>query len=116
MDLRIGAAIESELGRNRALCRNYNQLGNLHQARGELARAGEMYRKALQLSEQAEDPTEAANNWANLASVQHKLGHADEARAMYERSLSLFEQGGAKAKVLRVRGLLSSLEQRRPPE
>jgi tetratricopeptide (TPR) repeat protein len=109
-------AIESELGRSRALSRNYNQLGNLHQLRGELGAAEAMYREALRVNEAARDTTEAANNWANLASVQHKLGRTDEARAMYERSLSLFEQGGAKSKVMRVRGLLATLERRRPPE
>jgi hypothetical protein len=35
---------------------------------------------------------------------------------MYERSLSLFEQGGAKSKVLRVRGLLTRLDPPRPNE
>lgn len=109
-------AIESQLGRSRSLARNYNQLGNLHQLQGELGAAETMYREALRISEQAHDTTEAANHWANLASVQHKLGHAEQARAMYERSLSLFEQDGAKSKVLRVRGLLTSLGSPHPAE
>jgi tetratricopeptide (TPR) repeat protein len=104
--------LETELGRTRHLARNYNQLGNLHQTRGELGTAGEMYRRALGLSEAAGDTNEAANNWANLASIQHRLGRIEEARTMYERSLSLFEQSGAKPKMLRVRGLLTSLEAR----
>jgi hypothetical protein len=57
-------------------------------------------------------PTEAANSWANLASVQRELGHAEQARDV-RAYLSLFEQKGAKSKVLRVRRLLSSLDQLR---
>jgi tetratricopeptide (TPR) repeat protein len=108
-------ALERQLGRSRALARNYNQLGNLHQLRGELAPAEEMYRRALAISEEASDATEAANHWANLASVQHKRGRITEAREMYERSLMLFERSGAKSKMLRVRGLLASLERPLPP-
>jgi tetratricopeptide (TPR) repeat protein len=68
-------------------------------------------REALGYSEQAEDTTEAANNWANLAGVYRKQAKLGEARQMYEKSLSLFEQSGAKSKALRVRSLLASLEQ-----
>lgn len=99
--------VETRLGRSRYRVRAYNQLGNLHQLRGALELAEQTYRRAVELG--ANDPVEAANAWANLASVEQQRGRPVEARALYEHSLALFEEGGAKSKAYRVRALLASL-------
>jgi tetratricopeptide (TPR) repeat protein len=67
-------------------------LGRVYMHQGRNAEAEEMFRRALQLSEQHQHPLHISNSLTELATFESQSGNLDEAESLSERALALREQ------------------------
>jgi tetratricopeptide (TPR) repeat protein len=81
-------------GDRRAIPASVNNIGLIHQARGDYLKAKEAYERALGLHEAAGNRPGAAGTLNNLANVIRDLGDLDAAEEFHRRSLAAHESIG----------------------
>jgi tetratricopeptide (TPR) repeat protein len=84
-------------------------LWRVHQARGDLARAAAMHKKALVLHEALGRKEGMAAAYGNLGLVHQMRGDLAQAAAMYKKSIALFQKVGATPQTRQLRRLLDKL-------
>jgi tetratricopeptide (TPR) repeat protein len=84
-------------------------LGILYQTRGELERAGEMYRKALAIDEALGCKEGMASDYVRLGNLYKARGEVERAEEMYRKSLAIDEVLGRREGMARGYGNLGVL-------
>ena len=79
----------------------YGNLGIVHQTRGELDQAVEMYQKALELDAELSHKEFMANAYGNLGTVFQIRGELDQAVEMHQKALELDAELGDKQGIAR---------------
>ena len=74
-----------------------NNLGRVHEQRGDLDEARQVYAEAVQLSDDVGALGDAALVWVNLGVVFHKRRQLDEARHAYEQAVARAQRAGARS-------------------
>ena len=69
-------------------------LGLIYEMRGELEKAEEMHKRALEIARQIGKVEEMARQYSNLGNVYEKKGELDKAEEMYKRALEINEKLG----------------------
>jgi len=86
----------------------YNNLAIVAGARGDLPQATAFVQRAMQLAEQAGQPSGVQSAWANLGIIQRKLGELDLAEASMRRAMAMADPADhlSRARSLNNLGLL----------
>ncbi len=96
-------ALNEELGNGERLIGNLNNMGTIHQAQGDRARALEYFQQAAELSEELGMKSALAENLVNIGSIHTEQGDLARALEYLRRSEAIQEEIGDK------RGLAMSL-------
>ena len=103
-------AIEERRGRPTGVARALGNLGVVHDALGEYAKAVEYYERALPMFAAAGDHAGEASTLGNLGVVQYALGRHFRARGYHERARKMLEELGDRAGAARVLGNIGVVE------
>lgn len=74
-----------------------NNLGRVHEQRGELDEARRVYTEGTQLLDEVGALGDAAQAWSNLGVILHKQQRLDEARHAYEQAVERAQRAGARS-------------------
>ncbi len=85
----------------------YGNLGNIYRTRGELDKAEEYYRKALDINKDLGSKEGMAGQYGNLGNIYYIRGELDKACEYAQRARDLFDEVGAKLKVEKAERLLA---------
>ena len=88
----------------------YGILAAIYQTRGELDRAEEMLKKALEIDEKLGRQEGMARAYGNIGLIYQTRGELDRAEEMYKKSLALFKEIGAAPSVKQVQTWLDTLD------
>jgi len=77
----------------------YTSIGTIYEQMGNIDLAWENYQKAIQVSEQHENPRHTGNACLQLASLYQSLNEADSGFHYAKKALEAFTQGGYKKEV-----------------
>jgi tetratricopeptide (TPR) repeat protein len=91
------------------MCEGLANLGLVHRTRGDLTRAEEMHRKALEINEKLGRLVGMANDYGNLGSVYAIRGDLKQARDFWTKSRNLFARVGKKRELAQIQSLLDGL-------
>jgi len=90
--LQAGARAFVRLGEQKNEALMYNQLGLIHDARGDLDEALEWYQKSVDITKQIGDKAGLAPTYNNIAAIHYARGDLDEALKCYLKDLEISEQ------------------------
>src|SRR5439155_1150823 len=90
----------------------YGNLGLIYQARGDLDRAEEVQRKALEINEALGRQEGMANKYGNLGLIYQTRGDLDRAREYRTKARDLYARIGMPHRVTQMQDWLDGL----PPE
>ena len=93
----------------------YGNLGLIYGTRGDLERAEEMHRKALEIDEKLGLLEGMAGDYANLGTVFKNRGDVEQARELWVKARELYERIGMPHRVEKVQGWLDDLSRSDDP-
>ncbi|MEK6410036.1 MAG: tetratricopeptide repeat protein [Acidobacteriota bacterium] len=93
--------IAEELGDRAQMVDSLNQIGMIHQDRGQFETALELYERSLKLAEKLVDPVGLAGTLHQIGRIHLERGEFDAALEHYERSLKVLAELGDRAGVAR---------------
>jgi tetratricopeptide (TPR) repeat protein len=100
--------------RRRRAMNALSNLGNLYLAQGELDKAEEMYRKALEIDKRLGLQEGMAIDYGNLGEIEKDRGNIATAREDYNKALDFYRKIGMPHMVSKVQGWLDKLEKTPP--
>ena len=92
--LTLALAYYREMGPDDAVIEALTDLGGVYGERGDLARAGECFDKALQVSNAVDSPVGRATTLFKLGALRGALGDEDEAVSLMSRALTAYRALG----------------------
>lgn len=93
--------IDEELGDQVQLIDSLNQIGMIHQDRGQFETALDLYQRSLKIAEKLVDPMGLAGTLHQIGRIHLERGELDAALEHYERSLKVLADLGDRAGVAR---------------
>jgi predicted ATPase len=84
-----GLALARQMGETRSIASLLNNLGAVAQHRSDWHRAESLFSESSRQFQMLGDHLRAARTLGNLASLDHRRGHIERARARYEEALAL---------------------------
>jgi tetratricopeptide (TPR) repeat protein len=85
-------------------------LGNVYGTKGNLDKAEEMHKKALEINERIGPFEGMAGAYSNLGTVYKQRGDYKSAKEYWEKALELFKKIGMPHKVKEVQGWIEGLK------
>jgi len=98
--------ISKQAQHQRAMAREYGNLGLIYRRQGDLEKAEEMHKKSLQINEKKESFDNMATDYGNLGSIYLVRDNLDKAEEMYKKALEIDERIGHTEGVARHNGNL----------
>lgn len=102
--------INEALGRAEGLASNYINLGILNALRGNLETAEQMLEKSLDINKDLDHKAGVASSYSNLGKVYKEKGDIEGANRFWQKSLRLYNEIGAKDKIVLVKGWIDESE------
>ncbi len=92
------------------MARQHGNLGVIYQTKGDLDKAEEMHKKALEINEKIGHLEGVAGNSANLGLIYEQRGDIGKARECWEKAFELFKRIGMPHMVEKVEGLIERID------
>ena len=92
------------------MANQYGNLGLIYRTKGDLDKAEEMHKKALEIDEKIGRLEGQAIRYANLGIVYMQRGDIEKAKEHWEKALELYKKIGMPRDVEKVEGLIEGID------